>query len=188
MDALEALQQRVSVSRLGGDVPSDEVLENIFQAALRAPDHALLTPWRFLKIAGDGRNQLGELFAEAQLQADPALTEAKVAKAKSKPLRAPLIVVAIATVAEHASVPEVEQLLSVGAATQNMLLAAYAQGLGAMWRTGGMAYHPLVLNGLGLTADEKLIGYLYIGQVEGKTRLAPKKNTVDYFKSWPAIN
>jgi len=62
MDALEALQQRVSAARLVGEVPAPEVLDNLFKAALRAPDHGMLRPWRFLTISGDARLALGELF------------------------------------------------------------------------------------------------------------------------------
>src|SRR5690625_5350244 len=57
-------------------------------------------------------------------------------------------------------VAEVEQIVSTGAAVQNMLLAAYALGVGAFWRTGAMAYHPTIAKGLGLTDNEKIIGYL----------------------------
>src|SRR5690625_6806132 len=60
-------------------------------------------------------------------------------------------------------VAEVEQIVSTGAAVQNMLLAAYALGVGAFWRTGAMAYHPTIAKGLGLTDNEKIIGYLFLG-------------------------
>ena len=47
MDALEALHYRRSYPRLDGPVPSDKILQNIYKAAIRAADHALLKPWRF---------------------------------------------------------------------------------------------------------------------------------------------
>ena len=188
MDALEALQQRVSVPRLGGEIPAGKVLENLFQAALRAPDHAQLKPWRFLLISGESREALGDLFVKAQLEDDPTLNDIKQQKARGKPLRAPLIVVVIAVLKDRSKVPEIEQILSAGAAAQNMLVAAHAQGLGAMWRTGSMAYHATVLAGLGLSSHEKLLGYLYLGDIEGRTRAAPELNSKDYFKTWPALD
>ncbi len=184
MDALEALQHRVSVPRLGGDVPAKEVLENMFKAALRVPDHAQLKPWRFLLVSGASRERLGDLFVRAQLEDDPELNEAAINKARGKTNRAPLIIVVIAKPQFHPKVPEIEQLLSAGASIQNMLLAAHAQGIGAMWRTGSMAYHPTVLSGLGLAPDEKLIGFLYVGEISGKTRTVPEPDTQEYFKVW----
>src|SRR5690625_2297304 len=83
-------------------------------------------------------------------------------------------------------VAEVEQIVSTGAAVQNMLLAAYALGVGAFWRTGAMAYHPTIAKGLGLTDNEKIIGYLYLGT---RASTHPKPKDVDlaqYFTPWPA--
>ncbi|MBD3646028.1 MAG: nitroreductase family protein, partial [Pseudomonadales bacterium] len=71
MDALEALFTRVSVSRVGSEPPDEEAVENIFKAALRAPDHALLRPWRFLVIRGAGLLSLGKLFVEATRADEP---------------------------------------------------------------------------------------------------------------------
>ena len=186
MDALEALQQRVSAARLVGEVPAPEVLDNLFKAALRAPDHGMLRPWRFLTISGDARLALGELFLKAQRADVPEMTEIQCQRAQAKPLRAPLIIVVVATLTEHPKVPELEQLLSAGAAAQNLLVAAHAMGLGAMWRTGAMAYHDVVRQGLGLQAHERLIGYLYIGEVQSKSRVLPNLAVADFVTAWPS--
>ncbi|MFT4632828.1 MAG: nitroreductase [Candidatus Azotimanducaceae bacterium] len=184
MDALQALQQRVSVARLTGPVPDQQTQDNLFKAALRAPDHCMLRPWRFLTISGDAREALGELFVIAQQVDSPDMTAVQQQRMLAKPMRAPLIVVVIAVLTEHAKVPELEQLLSAGAAAQNMLVAAHAMGLGAIWRTGGMSYHPAVRQGLGLDEHERLLGFLYIGQIEGKTRLIPSLPIETFVTAW----
>jgi nitroreductase len=183
LDALEALHSRTSSPRLTGDV-SSEALENILKAALRAPDHAQLRPWRFLLIKGDARKRLGEVFAQADLSENPSQTSQQLEKTRVKPLRAPLIIVGIARVTEHASVPEIEQLISCGAAMQSMLLAAYAQGVGAMWRTGGMAYNPIVHQALELQQNEKIVGYLYMGRTQGKSRIPSELDLGDFSQEW----
>jgi nitroreductase len=184
MDALEALHTRSSSPRLGGDPPAPAMLEKIFQAALRAPDHALLRPWRFLTIEGDARLKLGDLFAQAATLKDPEAAEAAVEKARGKPLRAPLIVVIIAKPTEHPSVPAIEQVISAGTAAHGMLVAAHSLGVGAMWRTGGMAYHPHVMAGLGLGIDEQIVGFLYMGEIQGRARNVPELPVSDYFQAW----
>ena len=128
MDAIEAIQQRVSVPRLGGAAPDAATREQIFKAALRAPDHAQLKPWRFLQIEDDGRHQLGDLFAQARQTNEPDISARDLVKTRAKPLRAPLLVVVIASPKEHAKVPEIEQILSAGAAAQNLLIASHALG------------------------------------------------------------
>jgi nitroreductase len=144
----------------------------------------MLRPWRFLTISGDAREALGELFVIAQQVDSPDMTAVQQQRMLAKPMRAPLIVVVIAVLTEHAKVPELEQLLSAGAAAQNMLVAAHAMGLGAIWRTGGMSYHPAVRQGLGLDEHERLLGFLYIGQIEGKTRLIPSLPIETFVTAW----
>lgn len=184
MDALDALHLRSSVPKLSGPLPSQEMLENIYKAAFSAADHAVLRPWRFLVVKGDSREKLGALFAKAGLAKDPSLDPGAIEKLRRKPLRAPLVLVCISSFKPHPKVPEIEQDLSAGAATQNMLLAAFAQGLGAMWRTGSLAYDPIVKSGLGLSLEEKIIGFLYIGTINGGTKRLCDPDVKSYFHEW----
>ena len=94
------------------------------------------------------------------------------------------MIVVIASIQDHPKVPEIEQMLSAGASAQNMLLAAHMQGIGAMWRTGSMTYHPRVREGLGVAQNEKIIGFIYMGSIEGKTRLVPEINLSQYVQDW----
>jgi nitroreductase len=183
VDALEALHKRVSSPRLSGEVDAS-VLANIFRAALRAPDHAQLRPWRFLTVSGESRQQLGELFARARLQEDPSLTTAELLKVKNKPMRAPMLIVAIVSFKEHPKVPEVEQILSTGAAVQNMLVAAFAQGVGAMWRTGSLTYNKMVIEGLGLVDGEAVAGFLYLGEPEGSMKTIKELDIKEFTAEW----
>jgi len=184
MDALDALLNRVSAPRLIAPAPDAAQRELLFRAALRAPDHAQLKPWRFLTVEGEGLNQLGELFARA-LPADAA-PEA-LSKARAMPLRAPLLVLVIAHVQAHAKVPELEQVLAAGCAAHAILLAAHAQGIGAVWRTGDMAYNATVAAGLGLADGEQLIAYLYLGTPERELRAVPQVSVADYVRAWPLV-
>ena len=184
MNALDALHRRSSVPKLSGPLPSKEMLENIYKAAFSAPDHAVLKPWRFLVVTGNSREKLGELFAKAGVAKDASLHQGAIEKLRRKPLRAPLVLVCISSYKFHPKVPEIEQDLSAGAATQNMLIAAFAQDLGAMWRTGSLAYDPIVKSGLGLTVEEKIIGFLYIGAIDGGTKQLREPDLQSYFQEW----
>ncbi|QKZ03543.1 MULTISPECIES: nitroreductase family protein [Pseudomonas] len=183
MEALDVLLNRVSVPRLVEPAPTAQQREVLFQAALRAPDHGQLRPWRFLTVEGAAREQLGEILAEAaRLKGDAS--EAALEKARGMPLRAPLVVVVVARLQDHFKVPKSEQLLAAGCAAQNILLAAYAQGIGAVWRTGELAYAPHVAKGLGLAQGEEVIAFLYLGTPLNPPREAPKVSTADYVSAW----
>ncbi|WP_213879820.1 NAD(P)H nitroreductase [Pseudomonas sp. dw_358] len=185
MEALDALLNRVSVPRLVEPAPSQVQREVLFQAAMRAPDHGLLRPWRFLTVEGSAREQLGELLAQA-VEANGDASEAALDKARGMPLRAPLLIVVIACLQDHPKVPANEQLLAAGCAAQGILLAAYAQGIGAVWRTGELSYSPLVADGLGLQDNERMLGFLYLGTPQKQPRQAPQVELADYVSVWTA--
>ena len=185
MDALSALHNRVSMPRLIAPAPTLEQQEALFQAALRTPDHARLRPWRFLVVEGAALEQLGELFHTAA-RADAADPDAEsVRRARQLPLRAPMIIVAISSPRQHPKVPEQEQDMSCAVAVGNMLVAAHAMGLGAVWRTGEPARNPVIRDGLGLSAGEKIIAFLYLGQSLTPDRPVPVLDSADYFRRWP---
>tara|TARA_R110000782_G_scaffold85592_1_gene166351 strand:+ start:1118 stop:1675 length:558 start_codon:yes stop_codon:yes gene_type:complete len=185
MDALQALHQRVSVPRLSEPAPKGDILANIQRAAFRAADHARMRPWRFLIVEGEGRQALGELFVRSEEQQGAVLSDKARQRIAERPLRAPMVMVVIASPKENPKVPEIEQWLSAGAAAQNMITAAYAQGIGAVWRTGDYAYDPYVMAGLGLSDAERIIGFLYLGTVQIAPPEAPETAIADYFQSWP---
>lgn len=183
MEAVELLLNRVSVSRLGDPAPDAAQRERLFRAAFRAPDHGQLRPWRFLTVEGEARNRLGDVFADALAAKGDVKPEA-LEKARRNPLRAPLIVVAIARLLPHPKIPEVEQLLTAGCAAHGILLAAHAEGLGAIWRTGDVAHDPAVARALGLEKNEQIIGFLYLGQVEGEPRTPPRLEPAYFVSAW----
>lgn len=184
MEALDLLLNRVSVGRLLEPAPDAAQRDLLFRAALRAPDHGQLRPWRFLTVEGAARQQLGELFAAALTASNPEAKPEALDKARAMPLRAPLLVVVIARITDHPKVPQQEQLLAAGCAAQGILLAAHAQGFGAMWRTGEFSYDAQVVAGLGLQAGERIVGFVYLGSVEGERRVPLALDPADYVAAW----
>jgi len=183
-DILRFLQQRNSAPKLAGPAPSSGQMEEIFRAALRAPDHAWLRPWRFITIEGPRREALGELLERCLLARDPGADEAARAKARNAPLRAPMVIVVVVRLTEHPKVPAVEQRLSAGCAAQAILLAAEACGFAGIWRTGAPAFDRAVMDGLGLAANEEITGFLYLGSREGPAKPVPALDTADFVSAW----
>ena len=184
MDAIVALHSRVSQPALTSPAPSGQAWDDIAKAALRAADHAMLRPWRFLVLEGEDLHRLGELFVTARLAIEPDLSERELRRTRSRPLRAPMVIVAIASPKANTKVPEIEQILSAGAAVQNLINAAHAQGFGAMWRTGDFAYDPAVKAGLGLHAEERIVGFVYLGTVADVRKASRPPEPVKFFTAW----
>ena len=185
MDALELLLGRDSALKLQEPGPGEKDLDVIFKSALRAPDHGRLRPWRFIVIANDKRERFGDLTAELLRARQPDATPEMLARERAKALRAPVIVVAAARIKPSDKIPEVEQIISAGAAAQNIMLAAHALGYGAMWRTGAPAYDPALKQALGLEPTDAIIGIIYLGTRSGGPAPAPARPVPgDFVENW----
>lgn len=184
MDALTALHTRQSTSQLGEPGPSPAQLDNILKAGLRANDHGRLRPWHFLLIEGDARRRLGELFVRVTLQDKADFSREEQEKLAAKALRAPLIIVVVARLRPSDKIPEIEQRLSAAAAAQLMMAAAHAQGIGAVWRTGSLAYDRRVHTGLGLEANDHIVGFLYMGTPRGEAKPFTPLDVKDFVRRW----
>ena len=182
MDAIEVLFARRSTGRLAAPAPSEDDLSLIMRAACAAPDHEELRPWRFTVLEGDAKDRFGAVLADAYIARcaaegiDPV--PAKTEKERTKLGRAPMVIVAGAAVVDG-KVPPVEQLMAVGAACQNALLAATALGYGSMWRTGDPAYDVRVKAAVGLGPDDAIVGFLYLGSFREDSDGPPKPNEPD---------
>ena len=168
LELLELILTRRSVGKVLPDPVPRELVEQLLAAAVEAPNHKLTLPWRFWVLAGGARDALGELMAAAVAKGltDPEsdVGRVQIAAARSKALRAPVLVVV--GVMHETEDPAVrwENVLAGAAAIENLLLAAHALGLGAMWRTGVFAYDPEVKAHFGLARDDDLIGFVYVGR------------------------
>lgn len=184
MEAIELLHTRESSPRLGDPAPGESALAAILKAAARAPDHGRLRPWRFVVIRGEARDRFGEVMAESLKARQPDATADMLARERAKPLRAPLIVAVGARIQAGGKIPEIEQILSAGAAAQNIMLAAHALGYGATWKTGDPAYDATVKAALGLQATDAIVGFLYLGTRAGGPSPLPRPAPEDFVTEW----
>ena len=80
----------------------------------------------------------------------------------------PLIIVVAAHCDPAVKIPVIEQTLSAAAAAHAMMLAAFALGFNAMWKTGAAAYDATVKEALGLAPADAIVGFLYFGTESGE--------------------
>lgn len=188
MDAFDLLLGRTSAIRLIGPAPNSAELEVMLRSALRAPDHGRLRPWRFVVISEDAREHFGNLLAELLQRRQPGASTDMVAREREKAMRAPTIVVVVARISSPERIPEIEQTLSAGAAAQNILLAAHAQGYGAVWKTGPAAYDHAVKKCLGLLEGDKIVGFIYLGTRTGDEPRRPSLPPLeDFVTTWHGV-
>jgi len=182
---LDAIRRRRSIGKTTDEVPPRSLIEQMLEAATWAPNHHLTEPWRFVVLSGEGRNLLGRAAGAAAAAGidDPEQAERARAKAAAKPLRAPYVIAVISAPAEDGKTPEIEEHAAVAAAAQNMLLAADALGLAAMWRSGAPAFAQEVRDLFGVSPRGQILGFIYVGYpaMERPTR---ERTPFSHFTQW----
>jgi len=180
MNPLETLLTRKSHNKLTQPAPTEAQVKILMQAALRAADHAQLKPWHYRIYTDESLRQLGEHFVTATMSIDPDCSIEKQDKIRKKPLRAPMVIVATVKIVEHRKVPEIEQILSAGASVQNLIMAAHFQQIGAIWRTGDLAFNRKLMDLIGLEGNESIVGFVYLGQELGDKKPVPNVEQADF--------
>lgn len=174
--AIESLLSRTSLagSFMKAPAPSDEELRLILGAAQRASDHGRLRPWRFWIVRPEQYEVFYDRLAAAatRVQGDPARYEQNREKYRLT-ARAPLLVVAAAKISTANKIAPIEQVFAAGGAAQLVLNAAHALGYSAYLFSGAGVFDAEFKAGLGLTADDHLIGFICIGTANGPGKPGP---------------
>jgi nitroreductase len=182
--ALITSRQNVSPKRLLAPAPNAEELSQIFNAAAAAPDHGLLTPWRFILVPEFKRVELAETFALALIDRDPSATLTQIEDARDKAYRAPLLMLAVAKLGTcEPNIPILERMVAVGAAIQNMLLSAYSLGYGS-GLTSGQAMQSVRMRTLfALLSGEEAVCFVNIGTVSNGRLPRLRPHTASFVSS-----
>tara|TARA_B100000401_G_scaffold148087_1_gene98500 strand:- start:1571 stop:2131 length:561 start_codon:yes stop_codon:yes gene_type:complete len=183
-ETIDCIINRVSNKNLELPYPSDEEMQTVYKAAMRAPDHAWLRPTKFIEIKGKGLDKLSKIFEKFAILDMKLENEALINKYKNAPYRAPMILVAMTNKQEHPKVPKIEQMFSTAAAIQNVLISLNSLGYGAIWRSGVFALNSKILKYFNEDENSEIIGYIYIGSPVGIRKKIPDFKIEDYVDIW----
>lgn len=165
MSALDAVRARRSWSKVTDDAPTRAQLLPLISAAGRVADHSSLRPWRLIELRGPDRERLGRAIAKAEGDQKPS----------SKPLRAPLLIAVVASYRKSDKVPRWEQEAVASGVAHVLSLLLDEAGWGVLWRTGGYTRSKPVAKAHGLSKDEELLGWLYVGGKPVRNRPGRRK-------------
>ncbi len=171
MSVFEIIKHRRSIGKMTSERPTRQQIERLLEAATHAPNHHNTQPWKFIVLAGDARAELGRVMERSlaarlgELMGEKIgeKTEALLNKERNKLLRSPVVIVVVAEPPHQPNVVEIENIEATAAAVENMLLVGEEMGLACMWRTGEAAFDPRVKHWLGLSPDETIVSFLYVG-------------------------
>ncbi len=156
-----------------GHVPDRAALEPILTAALRVPDHGILTPWRVLVLQ---RAALLRVAAMAEKRGQElGLDEVAIGKGRGQFERSHLAVLVISAPVIPHKVPASEQVASAAALCMNIVNAAYAAGWAAQWLTGWVAHDEVFANqAFSAQSGQTVAGIIHIGAVDSEAPDRPR--------------
>lgn len=180
MDLSEAIKGRRSIRKFKVQPVSKETIEKILDLALWAPSGMNRQEWYFVVVRGEKKEALLKLFAAAFETVRPNLE--KVFADKPKIVEgmksffqtyggAPVFIVAYA----GKSASGQWDTHSTAAALQNLLLAAYAEGLGGVWTDGILVKEPEINALLGIE-ERKLVAVVPLGYPDEVPRVPPRRS------------
>lgn len=171
MSVLETIAARRSVFDFQPAAVPRPRIERALQAAVWAPNHKLTEPWRFIVVGPEGKRRLGAVYARLKQDAVPVdiTPEARseigrkaVAKLMGKPT-----VMAVTCAVSGDPLRDREDYAATCCAIQNIMLAAWEDGIGMQWSTSGLIDDAEALAVLGVDPQrERVVGLLYAGFAE----------------------
>lgn len=180
-DALMQSRRTVLPKRLVGPGPDAHQQGLMLRAAAAAPDHGQRLPWRLVEVPASERSRLGDAFAQALLERDPHANARELAQAREKALRAPWLLLAVCrTRGDDPEVPPAERLISLGCATQNLLLMASAMGFGSAITSGKALSSAALRQFFSLHEQEDAQCFINVGTVS-EARSGPPRPDIGRF-------
>jgi len=193
-DLTALIASRRSIRRYRPDTVANETVQRLLHAAAAAPSAHNRQPWRFVVVADAARKErlahaMGErLAADRTRDGDDAeAIRRDVERSFARITGAPVVILIALTLGDMDACPdagrrEAEFLMAVQStamATQNLLLAAHAEGLGACWLCAPLFCPETVRAALDLAADLQPQGLVTLGYPAQAGNERPRRPLAD---------
>jgi nitroreductase len=164
MQVDEAIRGRRTLKRYTDEPVGRELVTELLDLAVLAPNHHETEPWRFWVAGRATLNALAEATGDRKL------------------LRSHTAVVVGVTRDADAQVAE-ENYAAVSCAIENFMLAARGRGLASFWRTPGVLSLPVVAKLLQVPETVRLVGVVHVGWPGEPFPPQPERSAAP-FTSW----
>ena len=180
MDLHEAIKNRRSVRKFKTRPVPKDLIEKIFEVALWAPSGMNRQNWKFFVLAGERKEELVSISSTSFHYLEPQLQKLYAEKPKiieatrrffKRLGEAPIVVCGYF---EPANMEDVTSFQNVAAAIQNLLLVAYAEGLGSCWMTGPVTVDQEISRFLGVK-DMTLVAVIPMGYPDETPKIPPRR-------------
>jgi len=162
-----------------------EIVEQVLQHGIWAPNHGLTQPWRFrVFLDGAAKQLMADLSDAYRAHAGERAIDGKAEKIRNRGVRCNAIVALGLSHDEGGRFPLWEDQAALASAVQNMHLMCTAYGIGGFWSTPGFLSHPDARKALGHEDGVLGMGLFYIGYPEGEWPKKGHRKPLEYVTDW----
>ncbi len=186
LNALIKSRRSVFPKSYSGERVPEHIIQHMLENATWAPTHKRTEPWRFQVFTGAGLLRLGALQADCYhkvTKGDGTFDQSRHDNLLKKPAEASHVILVAMQRDREQRVPAWEEIGAVFCAIQNMYLTATAFGVGCYLSTGGITQFPEANSFFGLSADDKICGFLHVGMPKEESP-AGKRKPVSEVTKW----
>ena len=163
MDVREAIRERRSVLLFNEQPVARQLLDDLIQLSVWAPNHRLTEPWRFHVLDRPALRELGTAVFAEMVEAGLLPPDHDESEHLDQLPPTGVIISQIPPGTPDDPVLDLEDYAACCCVAQNFMLAAHAEGIGTMWLTGPMAMASAVAKRLGLEEGARIVALVAVG-------------------------
>lgn len=147
---MHSIENRRSIRKFKEDGIPKKLLEQVLSAGIKAPSSKNKQPWRFVVLGGKAKKEMLHAFEAGLVREQEGIAALLETNRNALPdawntlnilKQAPIVILVLnaesgnpfVPISKEGRVAEIANTQSIGAAIQNMLLAAQELGLGSLW-------------------------------------------------------
>jgi nitroreductase len=159
----------------------DPIIWQILENGNWAPNHGSTQPWRYKVFTQSGLKKLANFQANLYQKLNPEvkLQPEKHSRMKTNILKSSHVIAICMERQKSKKILEIEEIEAVACSVQNMLLTAAAYNICGFWGSGGVTYTDELKEFLNLAAEDKCLGYLYLGYSDNPTTISRRDRISD---------
>lgn len=158
------IKERRSVHQFDSREVEPDLVRELLDTSVWAPNHRLTQPWRFVLVHGAGRERLANIARGniEKRESDPAKREEMGRKFYERFMNVPVFLVVVQKENPNMAVRE-DDFAAMSCLIQNFSLLAWERGLGLVWESYPLLAQSEFRETLGIVAGERAIASLHIG-------------------------
>jgi nitroreductase len=164
---VEFLMSRRSSSRFTDIAPSKADVKTMIEAAMTAPDHGGLKPYRFVVVEGKQRDLFAAAMVSGATEKKGELPDPVHKKIVAKAFLAPMQIAIIFSPVDNLKVPKWEQFATASCAGFAITLAAHSLGYVTIWKSFDTGLGQKLRDLFKMNGEEQLLGWINVGKRDG---------------------